>query len=135
MQVPYVLRVALAAAIALGATPALAQTTPNEPAAAEPADKSPLRQEELDQLVASIALYPDPVVSQILMASTYPLEVVEASQWLKKNPSLKGDALGKALEEQTWDPSVKSLVNFPDVLNMMSDQMSWTTKLGTAAGR
>jgi uncharacterized protein DUF3300 len=69
--------------------------------------------EEIEQLVAPIALYPDSLVSQILMASTYPLEVVEAARWAKANTSLKGDALTTALEKQTWDPSVKSLVNFP----------------------
>jgi len=88
--------------------------------------------EELDQLLAPIALYPDSLVSQILMASTYPLEVVQADRWAKQNASLKGDALGKALEGQEWDPSVKSLVNFPQVLTMMSEKLDWTTKLGDA---
>jgi hypothetical protein len=95
-------------------------------------DKAPLKQEELDQLVAPIALYPDALVSQILMASTYPLEVVEANRWVTKNSTLKGDALAKALEAQTWDPSVKSLVNFPQVLTMMSDELEWMVKLGDA---
>lgn len=97
-----------------------------------PSDKPPLTQEELDQLAAPIALYPDALVAQILMASTYPLEVVEADRWIKKNSSLKGDALAKALESQTWDASVKSLVNFPQVLTMMSDELEWMTKLGDA---
>jgi hypothetical protein len=88
--------------------------------------------EELDQLLAPIALHPDSLVSQILMASTYPLEVVQADRWAKQNASLKGDALGKALEGQEWDPSVKSLVNFPQVLTMMSEKLDWTTKLGDA---
>lgn len=95
-------------------------------------DKPPLKQEELDQLIAPIALYPDSLVSQILMASTYPLEVVEADRWSKQNSTLKGDALAKALESQTWDPSVKSLVNFPQVLTMMSDKLDMTVKLGDA---
>jgi hypothetical protein len=107
---------ALIAAVALGALPASAQTPQaGAPSTADPADKPPLKQEELDQLVASIALYPDSLVSQMLMAATYPLEVVEADRWLKKNSSLKGDALASALEQQTWYPSVRSLVNFPDV--------------------
>jgi len=88
--------------------------------------------EELEQLVAPIALHPDSLISQILMASTYPLEVALADRWVKQNASLKGDALTKALESQDWDPSVKSLVNFPQVLTMMSDKLDWTQKLGDA---
>lgn len=87
---------------------------------------------ELDQAVAPIALYPDSLVSQILMAATYPLEIVQASRWVQANPKLKGDALTKELEKQKWDPSVKSLVNFPDVLKMMSDKLDWTQQLGDA---
>ncbi|NJD55640.1 MAG: DUF3300 domain-containing protein [Nitrospirae bacterium] len=90
------------------------------------------KQEELDQIVAPIALYPDSLLTQILMASTYPLEVVEASRWAKKNKELKGDALTKALEAQPWDPSVKSLVNFPQVLDMMNEKLDWTQKMGDA---
>ena len=88
--------------------------------------------EELEQLVAPIALYPDSLVSQILMASTYPLEVVQADRWAKANKTLKGDALTKALEAQSWDPSVKSLVNFPQVLAAMSEKLDVTLKLGDA---
>src|SRR5262245_26858350 len=72
--------------------------------------------EELEQIVAPIALYPDALVAQILMASTYPLEVVEAARWIKSNPSLKDKALEDALQKQSWDPSVKSLTAFPQVL-------------------
>src|SRR5262249_51936727 len=90
------------------------------------------RPEEIEQLVAPIALYPDPLVSQILMASTYPLEVVQADRWAKANKTLKGDALTKALEAQSWDPSVKSLVNFPQVLATMSEKLDVTLKLGDA---
>ncbi len=90
------------------------------------------KQEELDQILAPIALYPDSLVSQILIASTYPLEVVQADRFAKQNTSLKGDALTKALESQSWDPSVKSLVNFPQVLTMMSEKLDWTQKLGDA---
>jgi hypothetical protein len=95
------------------------------------ADK-PLTQEELDQLLAPIALYPDSLLAQIFMASTYPLEVVQAGRWVKANQSLKGDALAAALEKQDWDPSVKSLVNFPQVLDMMNEKLDWTQKLGDA---
>ena len=102
--------------------------------AQETEDKAPaLSTEQLEQLVATIALYPDSLVSQILMASTYPLEVVEADRWTKKkDPSLTGDSLAKALNEQKWDASVKSLVNFPQVLDMMSQDLDWMTKLGNA---
>ena len=89
-------------------------------------------QEQLDQLLAPVALYPDSLLTQILIASTYPLEVVKAMNWVKHNKDLKGDALTDALEKQEWDPSVKSLVNFPQVLEMMSDKLDWTQKLGDA---
>jgi hypothetical protein len=89
-------------------------------------------QEELEQILAPIALHPDPLISQILMASTYPLEVAIADRWVKQNPSLKGDALTSALENRDWDPSVKSLVNFPQVLAMMSEKLDWTQRLGDA---
>jgi hypothetical protein len=94
--------------------------------------EKPFKQEELDQLLAPVALYPDSLVAQILMASTYPLEVVQAERWAKQNESLTGDALTAALEQQNWDPSVKSLVNFPQVLQMMNEKVDWTQKLGDA---
>jgi Spy/CpxP family protein refolding chaperone len=90
------------------------------------------RQEELEQILAPIALHPDSLVTQILMAATYPLEVVQAERWIKQNASLKGEALTAALEKQEWDPSVKSLVNFPQVVTMMSEQLEWTQKVGDA---
>jgi hypothetical protein len=90
------------------------------------------RQEELDQMLAPIALYPDELLAQVLMAATYPLEIVEAARWTKANPNLKGDQLADALEKQNWDPSVKSLANFPSVLAMMSEKLQWTQKLGDA---
>lgn len=95
-------------------------------------EQKTFKQEELDQMLAPIALYPDSLLTQILMASTYPLEVVEADRWAKKNKDVKGDALTKALEAQPWDPSVKSMVNFPQVLAMMSEKLDWTQKLGDA---
>lgn len=90
------------------------------------------KQEELDQILAPIALHPDPLISQILMAATYPLEVALAERWARQNASLKGDALTTALEKQDWDPSVKSLVNFPQVLTMMSEKLDWTQRVGDA---
>ena len=90
------------------------------------------KKEEIEQLVAPIALYPDSLVAQILMASTYPLEVVEAARWVKANPNVKDKALEEAMEKQTWDPSVKSLTAFPQVLAMMNDKLDMTQKLGDA---
>jgi Protein of unknown function (DUF3300) len=94
------------------------------PATAQDAPKS-FKPEELDQLVAPIALHPDSLVAQILMASTYPLEVVQAARFVKDNASLKGDQLNEALKQHTWDDSVKSLVFFPQVLTMMNDKLDW----------
>ncbi len=91
-----------------------------------------LSKEELAQLVAPIALYPDDLVVQILMASTYPLEIVQADRWVRQHKELKGDAMAKALEKESWDPSVKSLVNFPSVLAAMSEKLDVTSKLGDA---
>lgn len=88
--------------------------------------------DRLNQLVAPIALYPDSLLSQILMASTYPLEVVQAARWLKQNKGLQGDAIQSALADKNWDASVKSLVLFPDVLNRMNDNLDWTQDLGDA---
>jgi len=90
------------------------------------------KKEELDQMLAPIALYPDSLIAQILMASTYPLEVVEAERWLRQNKHLKGDELNNALLKKTWDPSIKSLCHFPDVLFAMSDKLDQTRKLGDA---
>lgn len=88
--------------------------------------------EELTQMLAPIALYPDALTAQILMASTYPLEVVEADRWMSKNKHLKGDELDKALQDKPWDPSIKSLCHFPDILAAMSDKLDQTRKLGDA---
>ena len=88
--------------------------------------------EQIDQLVAGVALYPDDLLSQILMAATYPVEVVQADRWVKQHGDLKGDALTAALEKEDWDPSVKSLVNTPQVLTMLSEKLDWTVDLGNA---
>jgi hypothetical protein len=89
-------------------------------------------QEQLDQMLAPIALYPDDLLIQMLMAATYPLEIVQAARWVKANPNLQGDSLAIALETQNWGPSVKSLVAFPQVLAMMDDHLGWTQQLGDA---
>lgn len=90
------------------------------------------RQEELEQMLAPIALYPDPLLVQMLMAATYPLEVVEAARWVNTNPGLRGEELAAALEQKHWDPSVKSLVSFPNALAMMDGNIEWTRNLGDA---
>jgi len=92
----------------------------------------PFKAEELEQIVAPVALYPDPLLAQILMASTYPLEVAQAARFAKANAQLTGDQLNEALKKQTWDDSVKSLVSFPQVLTMMDEKLDWTQKLGDA---
>ena len=98
----------------------------------KPASGKVYSQQELDELLAPVALHPDPLLAQILMASTYPLDVVEAQRWRKANPKLEGAALEQALAKKTWDPSVKSLATVPSVLDMMSEKLEWTQKLGDA---
>src|SRR4030095_13442878 len=110
--------------------PAQAQQPP--PPATPAAGAKTFSQQELDQLVAPIALYPDALFTQVLMASTYPIEIVSAERWVKANPGLKDKALEDALQQQPWDPSVKSLAVFPQVLMMMSEKIDWTQKLGDA---
>lgn len=110
--------------LTLAAAPLVPAQTPPPPA--------PFKAEELDQLAAPIALYPDPLVAQVLMASTYPLEIVQAARFVKENPSLTGDPLAQALQGQSWDDSVKSLTTFPQVLSMMDGKLDWTQKLGDA---
>jgi hypothetical protein len=139
---------ALALAIAAPAA-ALAQTTdrpapsapssPGQPAAQVTTNPSPpqpdqslLKPEQLEALVAPIALYPDELLANVLAASTYPLEVVQADRWLKERKSLKGDALKTEVDKQSWDDSVKALVSTAAVLTMMSDKIDWTKNLGDA---
>jgi Protein of unknown function (DUF3300) len=117
------------AAQAQSPAPQPAQTTTPLPAQN---DQQLLKPEELDALVAPIALYPDTLLSQILMASTYPLEVVQAERWVQANKKLKGDELKSAVDKQGWDDSVKSLVATPSVLEMMNSKLDWTQKLGDA---
>ncbi len=85
---------------------------------------------QLDQMLAPIALYPDALLAQVLMAATFPNQVAEAVGWLKANPDLKGDALNDALDKMDWDLSVKALAPFPQILTMMADRWEWTQKLG-----
>ncbi|MGA8220290.1 MAG: DUF3300 domain-containing protein [Candidatus Acidiferrales bacterium] len=103
---------------------------PSGPPSAQTPARTPETPDQLQQLVAPIALYPDSLVAQILAASTYPTQVVEADRWLQAHPELKGDDLAKAVDQQSWDPSVKALTAFPTVLGNMDKNISWTSELG-----
>ena len=104
------------------------------PGAQQPrsADSRLFKPEELERIVAPVVQYPDPLLAQIFLASTYPLEVIQAARFAKANPGLKGDALDAELKKHSWDDSVKALVGFPQVLEMMDSQLEWTQKLGDA---
>jgi hypothetical protein len=116
--------------LGLGAEPppSPASEAANAPGPA-PGDATP---EELDELVSPIALYPDLLVARILVASTFPTQIVEAERWLQQNPNLKGDEFAKAVNQQPWDPSVRSLSQFRDVIKTMNDSLAWTSALGEA---
>jgi len=126
---------AIAFTAVLAMAPTLAQQ-PSQGAAAQPAQAAAsgktFTQQQLDELLAPIALYPDALLAQVFMAATYPVEIVEAARWQKEHPTLKDKALEDALQQQAWDPSVKSLTAVPQVLTMMSEKLDWTTKLGDA---
>ena len=120
---------------------AVAQQTPAPEASGEeaptqtalPEEEAPkIPNDQLDSLVAPVALYPDPLLSQTLVASTYPLEVVQLQQWMEKNKGLKDKALADAVAKQPWDPSIQSMAAFPDVVTRLGDNIAWTTDLGNA---
>ena len=106
-----------------------AAPTNQAPATGEAKLRSP---DQLDSLVAPLALYPDPLLAQVLAASTYPLEIVQCARWLKANPKLAGEELTKAAAKEPWDPSVQALVAFPSALKLLDDNIQWTTDLGNA---
>jgi hypothetical protein len=122
--------------------PALAQAPPEyqqqqqyqqqQPPAGQPPEAPRLSPQELSNLVAPIALYPDLLLSQVLAASTYPAEITQAQQWMQGNPGLRGQQLVEASKQQNWDPSVQALVAFPDVMNTLTRDIQWTTDLGNA---
>ena len=119
----------------VGPIPLAAQTpapTSGAPAAQGADSAPPFTSEQLEQVAAPIALYPDALLAQVLMASTYPLEIVQAARFVKANPKLSGDQLNEKLKEQSWDDSVKSLVSFPQALELMNEKLEWTQKLGDA---
>jgi uncharacterized membrane protein YgcG len=109
-----------------------AQDTDQAQGTDQAAAPTPQTPEQVQQLVAPIALYPDSLIAQILAASTYPAQVVEADRWVQANPNLKGDDLAKAVDQQSWDPSVKALTAFPSVLANMDKNITWTSSLGDA---
>jgi Protein of unknown function (DUF3300)/Chaperone of endosialidase len=141
---------ALAVAAALAVHPLLAQAQQNPPPAATPAPapapaaapapaeaeqppaNSFFSREELEKLLAPIALYPDPLLAQLLPASAYPVQIVQAQRWLKKNKALVANNDFSGIDEQDWDPAVKALARVPDVMKKMSDDLDWTTDLGDA---
>lgn len=100
---------------------------------ATPAPEAPkIPNDQLDSLVAPIALYPDPLLAQTLASSTYPLEIIQLQQWMEKNKTLKGKALTTAVEKQNWDPSIQAMAAFPDVVKLLADSIAWTSDLGNA---
>lgn len=115
----------LVAALALALAPAARAQSIDEQAIV-------YTQEELDPLLAPVALYPDALLAQVLTAATYPLEVVQAARFVQANPRLQGDAMARAAQGKNWEPGVTSLVQFPSVLAMMSDKLDWTQQLGDA---
>ena len=137
---PKVIAIAVALAFVTAPTPGFAQaatqpaTMVTASAAASTAGKSgaPASQEDLDRLLAPVALYPDALLAQVLMASTYPLEVVMAARWSKANPGVTGTALEEAMQKESWDPSVKAMTAVPQVLERMSKNVDWVHKLGDA---
>ena len=104
-------------------------TTGNAPAAEEVSRVAP---DQLDSLVAPIALYPDPLLSQTLVASTYPLEIIQLQQWLQQNKNLKDKALADAVKKQDWDPSIQAMASLPDAVKLLAENIKWTTDLGNA---
>src|SRR5215467_7432596 len=125
--------VALLSAVALVSGESFSQAQSQKPEAGstqQQAAKIPA--DQLDSLVAPIALYPDPLLAQILAAATYPLEIVQLDQWLKAHKDLKDKALADAVAKQPWDPSVQALAALPDVVDRLANDIKWTTDLGNA---
>src|SRR5262245_38534174 len=100
--------------------------------ASSSAQTAKISSDQLDSLVAPIALYPDPMLAQTLAACTYPLEIIQLQQWLSKNPGLKDKALADATAKQPWDPSIQAMAALPDVVKRLADDIQWTTDLGNA---
>jgi hypothetical protein len=105
---------------------------PHPQAATTTSSAAKIPNDQLDSLVAPIALYPDPLLAQVLAASTYPLEIIQLQQWMTRHPELKGEALAAAVEKEDWDPAVQGLAALPDVVKRLGDDIQWTTDLGNA---
>jgi hypothetical protein len=120
-----------AVSLAPAGTAVYAQPTTMQSGSAEQAAPR-IPDDQLDSLVAPVALYPDPLLSQVLVASTYPLEIIQLQQWLGKHPDLKGEALVAAVEKEDWDPSIQSMAALPDAVKRLADDIKWTTDLGNA---
>jgi Protein of unknown function (DUF3300) len=110
---------------------AIAQNTPQDNSD-QTVETVTFSEQEIDQMLAPIALYPDTVLAHILIAATYPLEVVQAARWTERHPNIEGDDALNAVEEEDWDPSVKALVPFPELIQRMSEELDWTQRLGDA---
>src|SRR5688572_1586009 len=115
-------------------SPQPAQSPANQQTANASDDQQPVKipTDQLDSLVAPIALYPDPLLSQVLVASTYPLEIIQLQQWLERNKNLKDKALMDAVSKQPWDPSIQAMAALPEVVKRLADDVQWTTDLGNA---
>src|SRR5580692_2584905 len=122
----------LCTAVLLPGNAAQARTQDQQPAAAPEEAAVKIPADQLDSLVAPIALYPDALLSQTLVASTYPLEIVQLKQWLDQHKDLKGKALADAALKQDWDPSIQALAGLPDLVKQLADNIKWTTDLGNA---
>ena len=125
---------AVICSVAIGPGNAFATGWAPEPSVQTSASQeaAPIPPDQLDSLVAPLALYPDPLLAQTLAASTYPLEIMQLQQWLTRNPGLKDKALADAAAQQPWDPSVQAMAMLPDVVKRLSDDIQWTTDLGNA---
>src|SRR6201997_2377860 len=123
---------AILVASAAGAAAQQPAPTPTPPPPSSQPDQTLLKPEQLEALVAPIALYPDALLANMLAAATYPLEVVTAARWVKDHKNLKGDQLKAEVDKQSWDDSVKALTGTPSVLDMMNDKLDWTKSLGDA---
>ena len=116
----------------IAANEAQAQQSSGTPAGTAEETTAGIPPEQLDALVAPIALYPDPLLAQVLVASTYPLEIIQLQQWLERNPGIEGDALVDAVAKEPWDPSIQSMAAVPEALERLGNDIQWTTELGNA---
>jgi Protein of unknown function (DUF3300) len=129
----YLLAAVCTVAVMPGDTLAYPRYSGSQQASSAPQDQgTKIPADQLDSLVAPIALYPDPLLAQVLAASTYPLEIIQLQQWLAKNSGLKDQALADAVAKQPWDPSIQALAALPDVVKRLADDIQWTTDLGNA---